>query len=185
MAACIDMRGWRGNQEKARLCLPGKNEKGVAMKLLPLLLSTGLILTQTNATAADLTMALGSFDVNKEGTAMGQVEYRFSTDWSGFRPQAGLFATADSSAYVYAGIGYPFSISEKWSLIPSLSGGYYSKGAGKNLGYDVEFYSQLRLEYRLSQGAGIGLGVGHISNADIADKNPGAETVYLNYTVTF
>ena len=155
------------------------------MKLLPLLLTTGLILTQSNAAAADLTMGLGSFDVDKEATAMGQVEYRFSTDWYGFRPQAGLFATADSGAYVYAGVGYPFSINEKWSLIPSLSGGYYHKGAGKNLGNNINFYSQLRLEYRLSSDAGIGLGVGHISNAGLGDINPGAQTVYLNYTVTF
>ena len=155
------------------------------MRSLPLLLTSGLILTQSSALAADLTIALGSFDINKDGTAMGQVEYRFSKDWSGFRPQAGLFATADSGAYVYAGIGYPLSISEKWSLLPSFSGGYYNDGAGKDLGYDVEFYSQLRLEYRLSPGAGIGLGVGHISNADIDDKNPGAETVYLSYTVSY
>lgn len=155
------------------------------MKLIPLLLAAGLILSQSNAAAGDLTMALGSFDVDKKGTAMGQVEYRFSTDWSGFRPQAGLFATADSGAYVYAGIGYPFSINEKWSLLPSLSGGYYSNGAGKDLGYDIEFYSQLRLEYRLSPGAGIGLGVGHISNSGIGDKNPGAETVYLSYTASY
>ena len=53
-------------------------------------------MTQANAAAADLTMALGGFDVSKEATAIGQVEYRFSTDWSGLRPQAGLFATADS-----------------------------------------------------------------------------------------
>jgi lipid A 3-O-deacylase len=75
-------------------------------------------------------------------------------------------------------------MSEKWSLLPSLSGGYYSDGAGKDLGHDVEFYSQLRLEYRLATGAGIGLGVGHISNAGLGDKNPGAETVYLSYRVS-
>jgi hypothetical protein len=66
-----------------------------------------------------------------------------------------------------------------------VSGGYYNDGAGRDLGYDVEFYSQLRLEYRLSADAGIGLGVGHISNAGIGDKNPGAETAYLSYTATF
>ena len=103
-----------------------ENRKGVNIKLLPLLLTSGLFLTQANAAAADLTMALGGFDVSKEATAMGQVEYRFSTACSGFRPQAGLFATADNGVYVYAGIVYPVAMSEKWSLIPGLSGGYYS-----------------------------------------------------------
>jgi hypothetical protein len=92
------------------------------MTLLSPVLATGLILAQSNALEADLAMALGGFNVNEEGVAMGQMEYRFSTDWSGFRPQAGLFATADSGAYVYTGLG---------------------------------------------------------------DKNPGAETVYQSYTVTY
>ena len=155
------------------------------MKLLSFVLSTGLMLAQSNALAADLTMALGGFDVAKDETAMGQIEYRFSTDWSGFRPQAGLFATVDSGVYVYTGIGYPFSINQNWSLLPSISGGYYSDGAGKDLGNDIEFYSQLRLDYRLSPAAGIGLGFGHISNASIGDKNPGAEIVYLSYSVSY
>ena len=184
-AVCTELGDRRGSQGKICLRAAGKNRKRIDMKLLPLLLTMGLIFTRSSATAADLTMALGGFDVGKDTTAMAQVEYRFSTDWSGLRPQAGLFATADSGAYVYAGIGYPFAINEKWSLVPSLSGGYYNEGAGKNLGNDVEFYSQLRLEYRLSPGAGIGLGVGHISNAGIGDKNPGAEIVYLSYSISY
>ena len=155
------------------------------MKLFPVLLSAGLIATQINAVAADLTLAPGSFDIGKSGNAMGQVEYRFSTDWSGFRPQVGLFFTADSEAYVYTGIGYPFAFHEKWSLTPSLSAGYYNEGAGKDLGCDLEFYSQLRLEYQLSSDARVGVGIGHISNASIGDTNPGAETAYLSYTIAF
>jgi len=99
--------------------------------------------------------------------------------------QRQVCSAADSGAYLYAGIGYPFTINDKWSLIPSLSGGYYSDGACKSLGFNVEFYSQLRLEYRILQSVGIGFGVGQISNAGIGDKNPGAETVYLTYSVSF
>ncbi len=116
---------------------------------------------------------------------MGQLEYRFSTDWSGFRPQVGLFFTVDSEAYVYTGLGYPFSFNEQWSLTPSVSVGYYNQGAGKDLGCGLEFYSQLRLEYKFSPDAKVGLGFGHISNAGIGDKNPGAETAYLSYSIAF
>jgi hypothetical protein len=155
------------------------------MRLIPLVLIAGLIATQTNAEAADLTMALGGFDVNKSGIGMGQVEYRFSNDWSGFRPQAGFFVTEDSGAYIYGGAGYPFTFNEQWSLTPSVSAGYYHNGAGKDLGYDLEFYSQLRLEYRLAAGSRVGLGIGHISNASLGDLNPGAETVYLSYSIVY
>ena len=59
-----------------------------------------------------------------------------------------------------------------------------NQGADTDLGNDAEFYSQLRLEYKLENGAKIGLGIGHISNADIGDHNPGAETAYLNYNIS-
>ena len=155
------------------------------MKLISIILTARLIATQTNAEAPDLTLALGGFDVNKSGIGMGQVEYRFSNDWSGFRPQAGFFVTEDSGAYIYGGAGYPFAFNEQWSLTPSVSAGYYHEGAGKDLGNDLEFYSQLRLEYRLAAGSRVGLGIGHISNASLGDLNPGAETVYLSYSIVY
>ena len=154
-------------------------------KIFLIFFMTGLFATQPYAEEANLTLALGGFDIGKSETAMGQLEYRFSTDWSGFSPQAGFFVTADSATYLYGGIGYPFAINDNWSVIPSLSAGYYNNGADKDLGYDVEFYSQLRLEYRLAGDARIGLGVGHISNAGIGDRNPGAETAYLSYSLGF
>jgi len=155
------------------------------MKLIPIVLIAGLIATQTSAGAADLTMALGAFDVSKSGTGMGQAEYRFSSDWSGFRPQAGFFITEESGAYFYGGAGYPIAFNVQWSLTPSVSAGYYHNSAGKDLGYDLEFYSQLRLEYRLATGSRVGLGMGHISNAGIKDINPGAEIVYLSYSIAY
>ena len=155
------------------------------MKTLLIMCMAGLSATQLHAEEADLTLALGGFDIGKSETAMGQLEYRFSTDWSGFRPQAGLFVTADSATYLYGGIGYPFTINDNWSVIPSISAGYYNNGADKDLGYDVEFYSQLRLEYKLAGKARIGLGIGHVSNAGIGDINPGAETAYLSYSFGF
>jgi hypothetical protein len=159
--------------------------QGEKMKPFSILIAAGLLSTHLHAEAGELTMALGSFDVSKSGSAMGQLEYRFSTDWSGFRPQAGLFVTVDSASYFYAGMGYPFAINDNWSVIPSISAGYYNNGADKDLGYDVEFYSQLRLEYRLAGNARVGLGIAHISNANIGDSNPGAETAYLSYSIDF
>lgn len=153
------------------------------MKKTIFFLALGLSSTQLVAQESSLNLALGSFDVSHSGSAMGQVEYGFATDWSGFKPHVGLFFTTDSAAYVYAGIGHPFQLNDKWSLTPSVSAGYYNDGADVDLGYDVEFYSQLRLEYKLENNAKIGLGIGHISNAELGDHNPGAETAYLSYSI--
>lgn len=155
------------------------------MKKMILLLIAGLNSTQLCAQESHLNFALGSFDVRNSGTAMGQIEYVFAADWSGFRPHAGLFFSTDSAAYVYGGIGHPFDINNKWSITPSLSVGYYNQGADKDLGYDVEFYTQLKLEYQLEKEAKIGVGVGHISNLDLGDHNPGAETAYLSYSINY
>ena len=164
-------------------CETGSGEE---MKSLLLLLSAGLMAMPLSAEEGELFLALGGFNVGKsDSTAMAQVEYRFAADWYGIRPQAGFFVTEDSASYWYGGVAYPWSINDNWSLTPSLAAGYYNNGADKDLGYDVEFYSQLLLEYRLDNNAQIGLGVGHISNADIGDFNPGAETAYLSYRFSF
>jgi hypothetical protein len=101
------------------------------------------------------------------------------------RPQAGLFVTEQSTGYGYAGLGYPLSLSERWLLTPSVSIGYYHQGNGKDLGHDIEFYSQLRLAYRFSDATTLGVVVAHISNAGLADENPGANTASLSYAVNF
>ncbi len=155
------------------------------MKKMILLLIAGLNTTQVYAQEGHLNFALGSFDVRRSGNAMGQIEYVFAADWSGFRPHAGLFFSTDSAAYVYGGIGHPFEINNKWSITPSLSVGYYNQGADKDLGYDVEFYTQLKLEYQLENQAKVGVGIGHISNAELGDDNPGAETAYLSYSINY
>ena len=60
-----------------------------------------------------------------------------------------------------------------------------NNGADTDLGYDVEFYSQLRLEYKLENDAKLGLGISHISNLALGDRNPGAETIYMSYGIRF
>ncbi len=154
----------------------------VKSKQLIIALIAGLSTTHVCAEDSHLNLALGGFDVSHSSSVLGQIEYVFAAQWAGFKPHVGLFFSSDSAGYVYGGVGYPFEINDTWSITPSLSAGYYNQGADVDLGYDVEFYSQLKLEYQLNNKAKIGLGIGHISNADLDDKNPGAETAYLSYS---
>jgi hypothetical protein len=78
------------------------------MKLAHLLLITALLAHQFIAKGADLTVAPGVFDCRNSGTNMGQLEYRFSRGWSGFRPKSGLFATQDSGIYILPASDTPF-----------------------------------------------------------------------------
>jgi len=149
------------------------------------LLSDSVALAQ-ETDKGQLNLSMGGFNVSRsDTTAMAQVEYVFTYEKYGFRPVVGLFATEDSAAYLYGGVNYEFKINERWYFTPSLSVGYYNQGADFDLDYDVEFYSQFRLDYQLDKNIRIGLAAGHISNADLGDTNEGAETAYLNYQVAF
>ena len=135
--------------------------------------------------AGEAAFSIGAFDVNDDTKAMVQVELDTDLAWAGLRPQLGLFVTGQSAAYLYAGLGYPFQLAERWQLTPSISAGYYKKGAGKDLGHDLEFYSQLRLNYAVSVDLSVGIGIAHISNAGLGEKNPGANMAYASCSRRF
>lgn len=72
-----------------------------------------------------------------------------------------------------------------WYLTPSISTGVHHEGAGCDLGHSLEFYSQLKLAYKIRNNSTVGLGVDHISNARIGDINPGANMVSIHYKGEF
>ena len=58
-------------------------------------------------------------------------------------------------------------------------------GDGKKLGYNIEFRTTLEVSYQLKNKNRIGFSVGHISNANIADNNPGVEVLSFSYQVAY
>ena len=91
--------------------------------------------------------------------------------------------TTDGALYGFVGAGLELPLGERISLTPNLAAGLYSDGGGKDLGYAVEFRSGAEIAYELDDSSRIGLAFHHISNASLADTNPGAETVVLYYSV--
>ena len=61
--------------------------------------------------------------------------------------------TDDSSLFVGAGIGYQIGLGRRWAVTPVFVPGYYRKGNGKELGYSLEFRSQIELGYTLAGGS--------------------------------
>ena len=59
---------------------------------------------------------------------------------------------------------------------PGLGVGYYSRGSSDlDLGYPIEFRSQLEVVKDLSAQNSLGLAVSHLSNADLDKDNPGVD----------
>lgn len=108
------------------------------------------------------------------------------------KPFIGLEYTGDSASYFLTGFYLDDNLGQLFQgktnnfiFTPSFGVGYYDNGSGKNLGNDVQFRTTLEVSYILMSKNRIGLSIGHISNANLGDKNPGAEIISLTYQVPY
>ena len=115
-----------------------------------------------------------------------------SENFFNLKPFAGIEVTSDSAYYLIGGIYLEDNIGTLFSgkesniiFTPSIGAGYYEDGDGKILGNNIEFRTTFEFSYELENKNRIGLSLGHISNANIGDKNPGVEILSLSYQIPF
>ena len=108
------------------------------------------------------------------------------------KPFIGIETTTDSAFYFLGGIYLEDNLGKlligkenKWNFTPSFGLGYYEDGNGKKLGNKLEFRTTLELSYQLKTDDRIGFSLGHISNANIGNKNPGVEIITFSYQKPF
>ena len=108
------------------------------------------------------------------------------------KPFAGFEFTSDSATYFLTGIylddnaGTLFTGKSSNVLVtPSFGFGIYANGDGKNLGNEIEFRTTIEVSYQFKNKNRIGLSFGHISNANLGDKNPGVEVISLSYQIPY
>ena len=113
-------------------------------------------------------------------------------DFFNLKPFAGFEVTSDTAYYLITGvylednIGTLFTGDESnYNFTPSFGVGYYDDGDGKKLGNNIEFRTTFELSYQLENKNRIGISFGHISNANIGDKNPGVEILSLSYQIAY
>jgi lipid A 3-O-deacylase len=141
--------------------------------------------TRQTANADYITAYAGLFNVLGRGETPLQfgAEYRFS-EWDyGIRPTLGASVDVDGGVYGYGGINWEVSLGQQFYLIPNFMVGAYHDGGSRDLGGTLEFRSGIELAYELSNAHRVGIAFNHISNASIYDKNPGAESLLINYSV--
>ena len=136
-----------------------------------------------------LAFSAGVFEAfeNNDSAAEIGIEYRFAPQPSIFNliPTLGLAMNSDGGYWGYAGVRYDWQISQKWILTPNFAIAAYEEGGGTDLGHDIEFRTGLDLGYQLTDTSRLALGIYHMSNADIADDNPGSESVIVTYSFGF
>ena len=141
----------------------------------------------------NISIYTGTFDViDKEGddqTTLFGIEHKnpnlFRDTFLGkFKPITGGFMTGDSSVYLYTGVEAQYGIGPL-KILPSFAPGYYEKGDGKDLGSVLEFKSEIKLGFDISESSEIGFSYSHISNNTWGDINPGADNQHITFSKNF
>jgi len=99
-------------------------------------------------------------------------------------PITGAFITANNAYYIYTGVEAEYQIGAL-NFTPSFAPGYYGAGNGKDLGYPLEFKTEVQLTYDISEATHLGMSYNHISNASLGSKNPGANSYMFNFLKKF
>ena len=136
-----------------------------------------------NDTPAVISGGVGWYDlVQSDDEAVDfRLEYRHGDDFLWLKPWGGVEVTSDGS--VWGGIGVLMDITffDAVVLTGSIAPGLYEDGGGKDLGSVFEIRSQVELGYQFENKSRLSLAFSHISNASVADDNPGAEVLNLYY----
>lgn len=149
----------------------------------------------------------GIYDVKFDGTKTNQaLDFRYERRFDKsiieigpedenffyLKPFAGFELTSESATYFLAGIYLEDNLGtlftgkkSKFTFTPSLGAGYYDDGEGKKLGNNIEFRTTLEISYELENENRIGFSFGHISNANIGNKNPGVEIFNISYQIPY
>ena len=134
-----------------------------------------------------LAFSLGStgiFNGHDDSALSYGAEYRYKDIDCGLRPIVGIWGTAKGSAYGYAGINWDLPLdTAPWVITPSLAAGAYRQGGGQDLGQALEFRTGIEVAYQFEDSSRLGAQLLHISNAGMADENPGMEALQLVYSL--
>jgi lipid A 3-O-deacylase len=139
-----------------------------------------------------ISFAAGAFNVLRPAsmTAEFEAEYKFllkclKSPWHflEFRPLVGVMMTAKGSGYLYGGLNFDLLFGDHCLIAPGFAAGYYWRGDGKDLGFPLEFRSGVELAWQFSDGRRLGIHFYHLSNASLAKRNPGEESLVLYYDI--
>ena len=116
-----------------------------------------------------------------------RAEYRFGKSllpgvepWAKVKPWIGIEGTSQGAVYGVGGflIDVPLG---PFIFTPGFGAGWYSNGGGKDLGYPLEFRTQLEFGYAFENQSRISLAYSHISNANLGETNHGTNMISVYY----
>jgi hypothetical protein len=132
---------------------------------------------------AYVVVGAGTWETLRDGYRKGELDLAYRSDyrlWI-FKPMVGVLAAGDGDYYGYAGLYTDIY----WGphIVTTLAaavGGY--GGGGYNLGSHFEFREGGDLSWRFADTSRLGIGFYHMSNAGITQRNPGSESLLVQFS---
>ena len=144
-----------------------------------------------NLNETEINLYSGMFDFSDTNQAAGIIGLQHQNDdlfresfLGKISPITGGFVTEKSAFYLYTGAQAEYDIGF-FKFTPSFAPGYYNYGDGKDLGYPLEFKTEIQVSLDLSKSTEFGMSYNHISNASLGTKNPGANSYMINFLKQF
>ena len=145
----------------------------------------------TDENNTELNVFAGMFDFSDDGQKASLVgvqhqnEELYRNSFLGkLSPITGGFLTKKNALYLYTGVQAEYELGFL-TITPSFAPGYYNEGSGKDLGFPLEFKSEVQMSFNLGDSSQMGMSYNHISNASIGKKNPGANSYMFNFLKQF
>ncbi|TVR62049.1 MAG: acyloxyacyl hydrolase [Gemmatimonadales bacterium] len=149
----------------------------------PMGLPLPLAAQESDEAPPEFRLGLSWFDLEGEQASPG-LEFSLRPGGAlplGIRPQLGAMGNGDGGFYVYGGLTREFELGAGFRVSPSLSAGLYQQGESLDLGSPLEFRSGLLLDRAVWRDHRLGVFLYHLSNAGLAQRNPGVEVLGLAY----
>ncbi len=137
-----------------------------------------------------LDLGAGVYDLvgnaHRNETGAVEAELRYGRKFLNIGPAAGVIADFRGGGMAYVGIYSDFA----WGpIVVTPLGGFGAWWHGSSndeyLGGTFEFRLQVQASYEFDNASRLGLRVGHISNANTHQRNPGDNDVMLTYGMPF
>ena len=139
----------------------------------------------------ELNFFTGMFDFSDDNQASGLVGIQHQNDelfrksfLGNLSPITGAFLTEKNAVYLYTGVQAEYELGFL-TITPSFAPGYYNYGNGKDLGFPLEFKTEVQMSFDINDSTHLGMSSNHISNASLGDKNPGANSYMFNFLKRF
>lgn len=133
-----------------------------------------------------ISLGAGYFDFNRQKDEGGEFRAEYRSDYKlwVFKPFAAIDYSTTGQGFAGAGVLVDIYFGRRFVLTPSFAPHYYWGDNKKlDLGYALEFRSQLEAAYRFDDRSRLGMAIGHYSNASLGDSNPGTEFLTVYYSI--